>query len=87
MDESIILVEGMAAELEAKEQPLTLVLQPFSVLLLTGLLQLALRHPNVPESSRDFGEQFLSGVREYFADCPHTLDVVRRGDDPNEDRQ
>ncbi len=81
------IVQVMAAELAAHEEPITLVLRPLSALHLAGLLQLAMRHPGVAmsESHRLIATTFLEHVRAYFADCPAVLDVLRRGDDPAED--
>jgi hypothetical protein len=78
-------LELIADELRA-HAPMTVTFEPNSVFMLTGLVQLALRHPNVTGVSRDCGERFVASVRRYFADCPFTLEVVRRADDPAEDR-
>jgi|SRR5579864_4831180 len=80
------ITDAMARELRAKANDMEVVFQPVSVFQLAGLVQLALRHPDVGGSLRETAERFLSGVRAYFADCPTVLDVVRRGDDPAEDR-
>jgi hypothetical protein len=76
----------MAAELADLDAPMELVLRPASVFQLCALVQLACRHPGVTGPMRETSEAFLAGVREYFAACPAVLDVVRRGDDPSEDR-
>jgi hypothetical protein len=68
------------------ESPMELVLQPLTVLMLAGALQLANRHPDFPRSHRAIVDRFLMGAREYFADCPTVLEVLRRGDDPQFDR-
>jgi hypothetical protein len=73
------------ADLVIKGRPMELVCHPLTVFQLTGLIQLALRHPGVTPELRETAERFLVGVREYFADCPTVLAVVRRGDDPAED--
>jgi hypothetical protein len=81
------IVAAMTRELRDKvDEPMEFVCHPVTVIQLTGLIQLALRHPEVSAELRATAERFLSGVREYFADCPTVLDVVRRGDDPAEDR-
>jgi len=80
------IATAMAEELLAKEEPMELVMIPLTVLRLTGLVQLALRHPSMAEAGRDAGERFVRAARQYFADCPTVLDVIRRGDDPAEDR-
>jgi hypothetical protein len=80
------LLEGLGAELVAKAGPMELVLRPTSVMQLAALLQLALRHPGVSEDLRAAAARFLTGARTYFEDCPHVLELLRRGDDPAEDR-
>jgi hypothetical protein len=60
-------------------------LAPITVFQLTGLIQLAMRDPFLPQPAQEAGNRFLAAVREYFADCPTVLDVVRRGDNPAED--
>jgi hypothetical protein len=81
-----LIVDLMACELAAKHQPMEAAFRPVTVFQLTAALQLALRHPNVPPDVRATVERFLKAVRVYFSDCPTVLDVVRRGDDPAEDR-
>lgn len=77
----------MVDELARKAlSPMELTLRPISVFQLTALVQVAMRHPGVSDSLRETVEMFLAGARDYFADCPTVLDVVRRGDDPAEDR-
>jgi hypothetical protein len=78
-------VARLVEELQARG-PMLLTLKPQSVLHLTGLLQLALRHPGLGESSREIAQTFIAGARDYFVNSPATLDVIRRGDDPSEDR-
>lgn len=85
-DDDEATIKGMADELRDKQHPMEIVFHALTVVQLTGLVQLALRHPDVPPESRATAERFLAGVREYFADCPTVLSVIIRGDDPNEDR-
>jgi hypothetical protein len=82
------IARDMAREIQHKPDAMELVLQPQSALQLAGVVQLALRHPGIADhtASRDAALRFLSGVRQYFADCPTVLEVLRRGDDPAEDR-
>ena len=81
------LTATMAGELASKAlTPMEVVLQPVTVFQLTAVVQLALRHPAMPPETGDTARRFLTAVREYFADCPRVLDVIRRGDDPEEDR-
>jgi len=80
------IVQALTEELQHKRAPLELVLQPASALQLAGLVQLATRHPACATSLATTAGAFLAGVREYFAECPMVLEVLRRGDDPREDR-
>jgi len=79
------VVSRLATELDAKNEPMELVLQPGTVFQLTALVQLACRHPHVSNAMRVTAERLLAAVREYFTDCPTVLEVVRRGDDPRQD--
>lgn len=63
-----------------------IVWRPASVFAFAAMVQLALRHPGLPPSSRDLAAKFLAAVRLHFADYPTVLDVIERGDDPSEDR-
>lgn len=85
MTEDDAISAALAAELQ-RHYPLDLCLRPLTVLSLTGLLQLVLRHPQVNGDVRTVAVQFVETAREYFADCPTVLDVIRRGDDPTQDR-
>lgn len=80
------LVATMAVEMAGREAPIELVLRPLSAFHLAGVIQLALRHPDMPDSSRFIAITFLEHVRAYFADLPACAEVLRRGDDPSEDR-
>jgi predicted nucleic acid-binding Zn-ribbon protein len=77
----------LAQEIFSKlAQPMEITFNPVTVFQLTGLLQLALRHPELTPELRATGARFVGAVCEYFADCPTILDTIRRGDDPAEDR-
>jgi hypothetical protein len=80
------LLAAMVAELETREAPLEFVLRPLVALQLAGLLQLALRHPGPAPDTTRTARTFIEHVRAYFADAPAVLEVLRRGDDPSEDR-
>jgi hypothetical protein len=77
-DEQLVL--DMATELSVRESPITVVLRPLSALQLVGLIQLALRHPQVEDANRLTGVIFIAHVREFFADAPAVLEVIRRGE-------
>lgn len=66
--------------------PLELHLRAQSVLHLCGLLQLALRHPALSQASQPPARLFLEHARGFFADCPATLEVLRRGDNQEFDQ-
>jgi hypothetical protein len=74
-----------AREIAAMPGPMEIVAQPVSVLQLVGLIQLACRHPRLPPESRAAAARFVSGAREYFADCPSVLSIIDAGDDPSQD--
>lgn len=61
-------------------------LQPQTVLVLTGLLQLAKRHPQLDAQFHTFIDRFLAGVGEYFRNAPHALAVIAAGNDPAHDK-
>jgi hypothetical protein len=89
MDDDDQILGALARELAAKASgPFEVVLRPLTALHLAGLIQLALRHPAARQRASHLatGGAFLAGVRAYFADCPAVLEVLRRGDDPAEDR-
>ena len=58
----------------------------FGLFQLVGIVQLALRHPRLSADVRRAGVTFVEHARAHFAGCPTVLDVIRRGDDPTEDR-
>lgn len=84
-DQEIVL--KLTEEIAGMDRRMELLLKPDSVFHLVGVLQLAKRHPNLGGPSRELADRFIAGAREYFAECPTILDVIRRGDDPNEDRR
>jgi hypothetical protein len=73
------------AEIQGKNEPFEIAFRPITLVQLYGLLQLAMRHPQVPESHREVFEQFKAMVRAYFDDCPTTLGILERGDNPDFD--
>lgn len=79
------LAADMAAEL-AVHPPVDIVLTATGALHLAGILQLTLRHPLIGTSTRATAIAILEQLRTYFADAPATLAVLRRGDDPSQDR-
>jgi len=82
------LLACMAAEiltLNEEGEPMVIALQPLSAVQLAGLIQLALRHDGITDTLREIATTFVDSVREYFAEMPATLEILRRGDDPSQD--
>jgi hypothetical protein len=46
---------------------------------LVALIQQAMRDPRLSPDLYDVGERFLATARDFFADCPLVLDIMRRG--------
>jgi hypothetical protein len=84
-DDDAKIALAMAKEL-CQLGPMELGLKPETVFQLVGLLQLARRHPALSAELDATITLFVTGARAYFAACPVVLDVIRRGDDPAEDR-
>jgi hypothetical protein len=79
-------VQLMIDELQALDAtPMEIAFRPFTVMQLAGLLQLALRHPDVSAAHRETAWSFLEAAREYFAEAPTVLTVLDAGDDPTQD--
>lgn len=87
-DDEALTLDFLASELGSFRQPMELVLLPLTVVQLVAALQLARRHPQfaAQEAVAVTVERFLDAAREYFADCPTVLEVIRRGDDSAFDR-
>lgn len=65
--------------------PMEIAFAGATVFSLVGVLQLALRHPELPPGTRKTAETFIAAAREYFAGCPTVLECIRLGDDPAHD--
>lgn len=78
------LVIAAAAEIKSVEQPLQINLEAASVLQLVAVLQLAIRHPQLPSSARSAAVAVIEGARAYFAavGAIHTVALIERGNDP-----
>lgn len=80
------LIADSAHELETYAPMGPLGLRPITAFQLVALVQLALRHPDVPPALRATGDQWIAMVREYFADAPAVLEMITRGSDARYDR-
>jgi hypothetical protein len=81
------LLAQMATELRVLEEdgPLGLIVTPTRAFQLIGVLQLALRHPDLPDSARAAAEEMVESLSEIFTECPGICEVIARGNDPNQD--
>jgi len=79
-------VQLAAEEIYALDQPMLLGMKPITAFRLAGLVQLALRHPDVDAENRAAAWNFLEAVREYFVACPTVLLMLDAGDDRTQDR-
>jgi len=85
-DDDAAIADTMAVEILSKaETPMEIAFHPLTVLQLTGLIQLACRHPDLSVEHHATAERWVRAAQQYFADAPTVLDVIRRGDDPAED--
>lgn len=81
-----LMAEEMRAT--ARDGPAIIALDPLTALSLCGLLQLALRHPDMSHAAAhvDAARRFVDSIREYFAGAPTVLAIIDRGDNPQSDR-
>jgi hypothetical protein len=86
-DDAALLAQ-MVQEMRARDADpaggFLLELSPLVALQLAGLVQLALRHPGTKADIRRTGESVVDAIREYFGDAPATLEIIARGDDPED---
>jgi len=78
-------VERMADELQ-RAPIMEVGFLPATVFQLVALVQLALRHPEVPAAAREVGQTFVQAAWVHYADCPTVRAVIQRGNDPSQDR-
>lgn len=73
--------EEVAAEMKATMgHPIAIQLDPAMAVFLCGILQLALRHPQVQEPTRQRAEQFISGLASAVAEVSPILgDAIKTG--------
>ena len=53
---------------------------------LVALIQQAMRDPSLSPELHDVGRALLATARDFFADCPLVLDIMRRGPKTGEGR-
>lgn len=85
-DDDRELVESMAVEMQTAPA-MDLTIAPSSLFTLVALVQLALRHPGVPERLREVGDRFVTGAVQHFGGHPAIQQAILRGNDPAEDRR
>jgi hypothetical protein len=59
---------------------------PATVLRIVSMLQLAARHPALPDEHRAVVASVANAARDYFRDFPDILIMIDAGDDPANDR-
>jgi hypothetical protein len=75
------LAQLVAAEIAGKaDKPCIVALDALSAFTFAKLVQLALAHPAVAGHYAENGAQLVDLVREYFADAPHVVEQLRRGE-------
>lgn len=82
------IVATALREFKRTHSHMELMMRAESVLELASALHLAKRHPQIGDHPTVLAaiERFLTGAREYFADCAPVLEVLRQGDDPRYDQ-
>jgi len=78
------MIEQMAAEMPHAGS-LNLVMSPMEAFRLAGLVQLAMRHPQIGEDNFRAATWFVAHVKQHFAECPAVWHVLHMGDDPAHD--
>jgi hypothetical protein len=78
------VLAAITDELRAMPEPMVVAFQPVAMFHIAGLLQIALRHPQVSAEVRLAGGRFLTDIREYFATCPTVLDLLAQMDEARE---
>lgn len=79
------MIEKVDFEKLAEEMRFSLnmqvVLRPESAFALAGLVQLALRHPDIGKYQNvvPVGRDFIAACREHFRDCPQMRKVLSMG--------
>jgi hypothetical protein len=78
------LAAKVVEEITMPQWTMELHLRPESVLILVGLVQLAMRHPEVTETDSQavwiVARRFIEGARKYFAGCPAIIETIDRGE-------
>lgn len=83
-----VLLEGLLSEFrEAQADGICLdlgAIPAFTAFQLCGLLQLALRHPDLADTLRDTGVRMVTLFDQVFqqSECPTATLIIRRGNDP-----
>jgi hypothetical protein len=70
------LVQSVTGELSAKPH---VFIDSMLVFQLVALVQQAMLDPRLTPELHEVGERFIGTARDFFADCPSVLDILRRG--------
>lgn len=84
-DDDAQTTADLAHELETYAA-LPLDMRAITAFQMAGVVQLAMRHPDLPPNVRRTASAFLEIIRAHFHAAPTVLDVLRRGDNPRHDR-
>lgn len=79
MESDRVLLAQLVDELHVRAS-FTVTLRPAATLAVAGLLQLALRQPDVSVGTARVGRMCIDRVRAYFDGCPAALEILHRGD-------
>lgn len=84
-DEQLIAYMKRLTDLEQAGDRTTIVIGPFSAIVIIGLVQLATRHPDMSKRMKDIGRDFVQQLEPLFADTVGE-EIVNRGKHPEWDR-
>jgi hypothetical protein len=84
-----VIIKAIATELQVLdlEGPYALQLDAQTAFHLIAVLQLALRHPDLPDGhTRGQVQEFVDGLAQIFTGMPACSRVIEQGNDPAQDR-
>lgn len=68
--------------LYARHPEVTFAISSPHILILVGVMQLALRHPEMPKASREVATRFIESVKESLREYPALTKTIEQGFDP-----
>ncbi len=76
---------AMAEEIRSHGSDISYVMDPLNAFRLVSMLQLVIRHPQLPAGHVHLARNMLESAQQYFADCPTVLRAIEAGFDPTQD--